>query len=83
MQLGMIGLGRMGANMVRRLIQGGSRMRRIRHEPESVKNSPAKARRAPIPWMISSSKLKAPPSRLADGSSRRGGHTLGQLAAIA
>ena len=30
MQLGMIGLGRMGANMVRRLIGGGHRVRRLR-----------------------------------------------------
>ena len=31
MQLGMIGLGRMGANMVRRLLKGGHRMRGVRH----------------------------------------------------
>ena len=31
MQLGMIGLGRMGANMVRRLEKGGPRVRRVRH----------------------------------------------------
>ena len=30
MQLGMIGLGRMGANMVRRLMSGGPRLRRLR-----------------------------------------------------
>ena len=30
MQLGMIGLGRMGANMVRRLLVGGTCLRRIR-----------------------------------------------------
>ena len=30
MQLGMIGLGRMGANMVRRLVQQGPHMRRVR-----------------------------------------------------
>ena len=30
MQLGMIGLGRMGANMVRRLLRGGPRVRRLR-----------------------------------------------------
>ena len=35
MQLGMIGLGRMGANMVRRLIKGGHRVRRLRRLAES------------------------------------------------
>ena len=30
MQLGMIGLGRMGANMVRRLMKNGHTMRRLR-----------------------------------------------------
>ena len=30
MQLGMIGLGRMGANMVRRLMRGGHAVRRLR-----------------------------------------------------
>ena len=34
MQLGMIGLGRMGANMVRRLMQGRPRVRRLRHVAE-------------------------------------------------
>ncbi len=29
MQLGMVGLGRMGANMVRRLIKGGHRCGRV------------------------------------------------------
>ena len=31
MQIGMIGLGRMGANMVRRLLAAGHEMRRPRH----------------------------------------------------
>ena len=35
MQLGMIGLGRMGANMVRRLIQGGHDLRSFRRFAES------------------------------------------------
>ena len=36
MQLGMIGLGRMGANMVRRLLRGGPRVRRLRRAPKAV-----------------------------------------------
>ena len=32
MQLGMIGLGRMGANMVRRLMRGGHEVRGFRYE---------------------------------------------------
>ena len=35
MQLGMIGLGRMGANMVRRLMQGGPPVRRLRQSARS------------------------------------------------
>ena len=34
MQLGMIGLGRMGANMVRRLLQGRPRVRGLRRVAE-------------------------------------------------
>ena len=36
MQLGMIGLGRMGSNMVRRLIRGRPPMRGVRHVPKAV-----------------------------------------------
>ena len=35
MQLGMVGLGRMGANMVRRLITRGPRLCRVRQVAES------------------------------------------------
>ena len=35
MQIGMIGLGRMGANMVRRLLRAGPSVRCIRHVPKS------------------------------------------------
>jgi 6-phosphogluconate dehydrogenase len=38
MQLGMIGLGRMGANMVRRLSKDGHRCVAFDHSPEAVKN---------------------------------------------
>ena len=37
MQLGMIGLGRMGANMVRRLIKGGHECVVFDRSPETVK----------------------------------------------
>ena len=36
MQLGMIGLGRMGANLVRRLMRDGHDVRRLRREPGAV-----------------------------------------------
>jgi len=36
MQLGMIGLGRMGANLVRRLMRDGAHLRRLRREPDAV-----------------------------------------------
>ena len=38
MQLGMIGLGRMGANMVRRLIKGGHQCVVFNWSPEKVKD---------------------------------------------
>jgi 6-phosphogluconate dehydrogenase len=37
MQLGMIGLGRMGANMVRRLLRGGHRCVVFDRSPDAVK----------------------------------------------
>ena len=37
MEIGMIGLGRMGADMVRRLIQGGHRCVVYDHSPDAVK----------------------------------------------
>jgi 6-phosphogluconate dehydrogenase (decarboxylating) len=37
MQIGMIGLGRMGANMVRRLVQGGHECVAYDPKPEAVK----------------------------------------------
>ena len=38
MQLGMVGLGRMGANMVRRLIKGGHQCVVFNRSPEKVKD---------------------------------------------
>ena len=46
MQLGMIGLGRMGANMVRRLLTGGPSMRRLRHVARGRGRSWCKRRRS-------------------------------------
>ena len=55
MQLGMIGLGRMGANMVRRLMQGRPRMRRVRHvAPRRWRSWPRRRPSAPRRWRISS-----------------------------
>ena len=48
MQLGMVGLGRMGANMVRRLMQARPRVRGLRrHRRTRSRRSPARARPAP------------------------------------
>ncbi len=63
MQLGMIGLGRMGANMVRRLMAGGPRLRRLR--PRSGGGRRRSSTRAPrVPhrsrsWWRSSSAPRA------------------------
>ena len=63
MQLGMIGLGRMGANMVRRLLTQRPRVRRVR--PQSRRGDGARvgqARRAPrrsTSWSRSSAKPRA------------------------
>ena len=53
MQLGMIGLGRMGGNIVRRLMKNGHQLRRLRH-------------RAPIPCEEFASEGAAPSKDLAD-----------------
>ena len=39
MQIGMIGLGRMGGNIVRRLMQGGSPMRRVRRQCQAARGA--------------------------------------------
>jgi 6-phosphogluconate dehydrogenase (decarboxylating) len=52
MQLGMIGLGRMGANMVRRLMKAGHECVVFDMSPAS--HWPKKARPAEVRWMISS-----------------------------
>ena len=61
MQLGMIGLGRMGANMVRRLMQGRPRLRRLRHVAEGgAKSWSRRRRRAPRSLADFVSKLAKP-----------------------
>ena len=44
MQLGMIGLGRMGANMVRRLLKGGHQCVVFDRSPKAVKSWPKRRR---------------------------------------
>ena len=61
MQLGMIGLGRMGANMVRRLIGGGHSCVVYDMAPKAVQDArPAKRRRAPSSLADFAGKLAKP-----------------------
>ena len=61
MQLGMIGLGRMGANMVRRLHAGRPRVRGLRPlARRRSRRSPAKARSAPASLADFAAKLATP-----------------------
>ena len=61
MQLGMIGLGRMGANMVRRLAEERAQVRRVRPQRrDSVKQLSVKARRARTPLDDFVKKLQKP-----------------------
>ena len=63
MQLGMVGLGRMGANMTRRLMRGGHTMVVSDLSADAVKGSPAKARWHPLhltTWSANSPR-RAPP----------------------
>ena len=54
MQLGMIGLGRMGANMVRRLIKGGHQCVVFDMSPKAVERTgQGKGRSEPLRWPIS------------------------------
>jgi 6-phosphogluconate dehydrogenase len=49
-QIGMVGLGRMGANMVRRLIRGGHECIVFNRTQERVKELVRKVRSAPPRW---------------------------------
>jgi 6-phosphogluconate dehydrogenase len=74
MQLGMIGLGRMGANMVRRLLKGRTQLRCVRQVAESggaslVKEKPAGE--APLSRIRGEAREAA--GHLADGPGGGGG----------
>ena len=60
MQLGMIGLGRMGANMVRRLLKGRSPMRGLRPVAESGGGLVKRRRREPVDLRDLVKKLQKP-----------------------
>ena len=57
MELGMIGLGRMGANMVERLLRGGHRVAGHDRDAAAVSRTEKKARLEPIPWRSSPKSL--------------------------
>ena len=70
MQLGMIGLGRMGANMVRRLTRGGQQCIGYDSHPAATvtgRNQGGRAHRELTRWMISIRTLCAGPSCVVDG----------------
>ena len=69
MQLGMIGLGRMGANMVRRLLKGGHECVVFDVSPKAVEAlAKEKARPAPLRSRDLVAKLEKPRAHLADGA---------------
>jgi len=59
MQLGMIGLGRMGANMVRRLIKAGHDGVVFDVSPKAVQELSRRKRLAPPRWPISLRNLRS------------------------
>ena len=71
MQLGMIGLGRMGANMVRRLMKARPRVRRLRRDPDSVKQLAGEGATGSESMADFVGKLDEAPLGLADGAGRR------------
>lgn len=52
MQLGMIGLGRMGANMVRRLMRGGHHCVVFDVRPEQVQRLAVEGAVGVVPWTL-------------------------------
>jgi 6-phosphogluconate dehydrogenase len=48
MQIGMIGLGRMGMNMAKRLLRGGHKVIVFNRSPDRTKEAVARGARAPI-----------------------------------
>jgi len=81
MQLGMIGIGRMGGNMVRRLMKGGHQVIVYSPAPNPGKNSPGRRGQRRLPrWRISWP--DSPPSdRLDHGPGGGSGPDLNELAA--
>ena len=74
MQLGMVGLGRMGANMVRRLLRQRPRLRGLRPVAAGPwRNSPPRRPPAPRRSPTSSRSSTRPRARLAHGAGRRRG----------
>ena len=73
MQLGMIGLGRMGANMVRRLIKGGHECVVFDRSPEAVKDLVKEKAVGANSLADLVSKLEQAARRLADGPGGCGG----------
>ena len=72
MQLGMIGLGRMGANMVRRLMRGGHDCVVYDRSPQAVAGAGEGRRHAAPRRSPSSSRSSSKPrARLPDGAGRR------------
>ena len=60
MQLGMIGLGRMGGNMTTRLLQGGHQLVAFDPNPEAVKTAAASGARPATSLADLGSQLQAP-----------------------
>ena len=55
MELGMIGLGRMGANMTERLLRGNHKLITYDRSPEAIQRSVDKGAFGRIRWLILSS----------------------------
>ena len=73
MQLGMIGLGRMGANMVRRLLRGGHECVVFDVFPKAVEELAKEKATGAASLEDFVKKLSKPRADLADGAGRRGG----------
>ena len=79
MQIGLVGLGRMGANMARRLMQGRSHVRGDGPAaPTRLRRWRATARRAPASLEALVAALAHAARRVGDGAGRRGHRTHGR-----
>jgi 6-phosphogluconate dehydrogenase (decarboxylating) len=72
MQLGMIGLGRMGANMVRRLLKGGHQCVVFNRSPKPVAELVKQSGRLRFARGVGQESDKTP-QHLVDGAGRSGG----------